>query len=347
MREYRLPATPGTVLWGRLPHAGTKPALRVPSGAAVVVNTLSHEGMLEDQGRDPRAFFTRLGVDADDVLPDAVAIAASGMAHDFDADGPHILNGPVAVDGASPGDVLKVETLALAPRVPYGVISNRRGKGALAGEFPEGSDSVSLLARIETRDGREVGVLRAGGKELVFPLNFFVGTVGVAPDTAESLHSTPPIRSGGNIDIGELGVGSVLYLPVEVDGALLFLGDPHFAMGDGEVALSAFEGSLDATIRLTVLKKGSPEIPASGEEDGFSLLGETERHWIVPGLHPDLDEAVRIATRRAVRFLSITHGIPRAAALAYLSAAADIRISQVVNRTKGVRALIRKADFPR
>lgn len=350
MNTYRLPATPETILWGRLPHAGTQPALRVPSGAAVTVNTISHEGMLEDQGRDPRAFFTRLGVQADAVLPDAVALAASkAVRHDFHNDGPHILNGPVAVDTAAPGDVLKVETLALAPRVTYGIIANRHGKGALAGEFPEGNDNVFHLARIEERDGKQTGLLRTGGqeneREITFPLNFFIGTIGTTPNTRESLHSTPPGRTGGNIDIKELGAGSALYLPVEVPGALLFLGDPHFAMGDGEVALSAFEGSLDATIRLTVLKKGSPESPASGEEEGFSLLGETGRHWIIPGLHPDLDEAVKIATRRAVRFLSLTYGIPRAAALAYCSAAVDIHISQVVNRTKGAHALIRKADF--
>lgn len=345
MPEYRLHATPGTILWGRLPHAGTKPALSVPSGATVIAHTVSHEGMVEDQGRDPAAYFTGLGIEKADILADAAAIAGSGIEHDFNHDGPHILNGPVAVETAAPGDVLKVETLALAPRVRYGVISNRHGKGALAGEFPENDGNVSLLSRIEKRNGRWVGVLPAGEKELTFPLHFFIGTIGVAPGVSESWNSVPPVHTGGNIDIKELGVGSTLYLPVEAEGALFFLGDPHFAMGDGEVALSALEGSLDVALRLTVLKKGSPEIPASGDEDAFALFGETERYWIVPGLHPDLDEAVKIATRRAVRFLSTQFGLARAAALAYLSAATDFHISQVVDRTKGVHALIRKTDF--
>lgn len=343
--EYHLSATPETILWGRLPHAAAAPALVVPSGATVEVDTISHEGMVEDQGRDPVAYFGAHGIAAEDVLADAAAIAASEVEHNFDNDGPHILNGPIAVESAAPGDVLMVETLALAPRVLYGVISNRHGKGALVGEFPEGEGNVSLPARIEKRGAGWVGLLPAGEKELAFPLNFFIGTIGVAPGVAESWNSTPPVHTGGNIDIKELGVGSTLYLPVEAEGALFFMGDPHFAMGDGEVALSALEGSLRAAVRLTVLKHGSPAIPVSGDEDAFALFGETERYWIVPGLHPDLNEAVKIAVRRAVRFLSGQFGIARATALAYLSAATDFHISQVVDRTKGVHALIRKADF--
>ena len=100
-------------------------------------DTLSHEGILEDQGRDPEKFFAKFGIKPEQVLNDARAIAKSGIAHDFVKDGPHVVIGPIAIEGAQPGDVLKVDMVSLLPRVPYGVISNRHGKGALAGEFPE------------------------------------------------------------------------------------------------------------------------------------------------------------------------------------------------------------------
>jgi len=134
--SYYVPTTPETARWGSLPNASAKPVLTVPSGAVVTFDTVSHEGVLEDQGKDPVKFFGQHGVKPDQVLKDAQAIAASNLPHDFVKDGPHVVTGPVAIEGAKAGDVLLVEMLALQPRVPYGVISNRHGKGALPGEFP-------------------------------------------------------------------------------------------------------------------------------------------------------------------------------------------------------------------
>ncbi|WP_370662867.1 acetamidase/formamidase family protein, partial [Massilia timonae] len=134
---YYVPSTVETIQWGYLPNAATKPVLSIPSGATIVFDTLSHEGLVEDQGRDPVKYFGSKGIPANMVLKDAVAITGSNMAHDFYKDGPHIVTGPVEIQGAEPGDVLKVELLSAVPRVPYGVVSNRHGKGALPGEFPE------------------------------------------------------------------------------------------------------------------------------------------------------------------------------------------------------------------
>lgn len=131
-------STPSTVRWGQLPNATSPPLFRVGSGSVVTFDTVSHEGILEDQGRDPIEYFAGKGVRRRDVLRDARAIAASDIEHDFAADGPHVVTGPVAVRGARPGDVLKVEVVGLVPRAPYGVISNRHGKGALPGEYPQG-----------------------------------------------------------------------------------------------------------------------------------------------------------------------------------------------------------------
>src|SRR5262249_35190286 len=129
-------STPETISWGWLPNRASTPALRVAVGDTVTIDTVSHEGILDDQGRDPDAFFGRHGVARDDVLRDARDIAASALPHTMFVDGPHAVTGPVAVDGAEPGDVLRVEVLSLLPRAPYGCLSNRHGCGALPDELP-------------------------------------------------------------------------------------------------------------------------------------------------------------------------------------------------------------------
>ncbi|WP_460517748.1 acetamidase/formamidase family protein [Flindersiella endophytica] len=355
-----LPSTPETVSWGFLPNRVSKPVLTIRSGSTVTIDTVSHEGILEDQGRDPVTYFGDHGVPEDQVLADARAIAASPLVHDFDADGPHVVTGPVAVSGARPGDVLRIDVLELLPRVPYGVISNRHGKGALPGEYPEGFvddpasrpylnafDNISVFTPV--RHGR--GILPAGKGEVRFPLAPFMGLMGVATDTSDRVHSVPPTIAGGNIDINELGVGSTLYLPVQVPGALFFAGDPHFAQGDGEVALTALEASLRATFRLTVIRPGG-----AAPEAAFSYpFAETDDYWIPIGLSdPDgpvggqqtsLDLAMKTAVRNALAFLHEELGMAKAVAYAYLSAATDFEVSQVVDRTTGIHALIRKTDF--
>ncbi len=171
-----------------------------------------------------------------------------------------------------------------------------------------------------------------------------MGMMGVATDTTERVDSVPPTRTGGNIDINDLGVGSTLYLPIEVEGGLFYTGDPHFSQGDGEVALSALEGSLRVTFRLSLLKKGDPGIP--GNAHTFTQpIGETEDYWLPIGLDEDLNEAMKDATRQSIDFLEHHYGMDRAKALAYLSAATDFEVSQVVDRTKGINGKIRKADF--
>ncbi len=355
---FYVPSTPKTVLWGSLPNRDTAPLLTVASGAIVTFDSVSHEGILEDQGRDPVRYFAKYGVASDQVLDDAREIAASGLVHDLHDDGPHVVTGPVAVEGAKPGDVLKIEVLELIPRAPYGLISSRHGLGALPGEFPEndgprpGADvrhpelynNVSVFTKIRDIDGVKYAILQddADG-EIRFPIRPFMGIMGIAPDTSERVHSVPPSSYGGNLDINALGVGSTLYLPVQVSGANFYTGDPHYAQGNGEVALTALEAPLRATFRLTLLAAGDARIP--GGSPFTQPFGETADYWISIGLNEDLDEAMKQAVREAIRFLSGSLGIDRAIAYAYLSAATDFEVSQVVDKTKGVHGLIRKEDF--
>lgn len=356
-RNY-VPSTPETVRWGVLPNRDAAPVLSVTSGSTVMFDTVSHEGIQEDQGRDPVTYFGRRGISPDRILDDTQAIASSSIVHDFVADGPHIVTGPVAIDGARPGDVLKVEVLALAPRVPYGVISNRHGKGALPGEFPENDgprrgasteqperyNNVSVFVEIDMGGELPHAVLPVGRDEAIrFAIEPFMGIMGVAPDSSGPVNSIPPASYGGNLDINELGAGATLYLPVHVPGALFYVGDPHYAQGDGEVALTALEAPLRATFRLTLLEPGDAEIP--GGTPFTQPFAETSQYWIPIGLDPDLDEAMKQAVRAGIEFLSVSLGVDRAIAYAYMSAATDFEISQVVDRTKGVHGLIRKADF--
>ena len=336
-----LPSTPDLVLWGRLPCATDDPVLTVDPGTAVTFDTISHEGILEDQGRDPRAFFGQYGVE--EVLDDAIALAASEYPHRFGVDGPHVVSRPVRVQGARPGDLLAMTVLATEPRVPYGVISNRHGKGALPGEYPREGELFSAFAVVDA-DGRGRLPLVPGGEPVVsFPLAPFLGIMGVAADTTVRPHSVPPGPHGGNIDINLLTVGATLYLPVQVEGALAYVGDPHFAQGDGEVSLTAMEASLRATVRLDVVPRDEA-VRRFGDLAG--PLAETRDHLVPTGMDEDLDVAVQNCVRAAIALLEARYGMDPRLAYAYLSAATDFEISQVVDVVKGVHARIRTSDFP-
>ena len=385
--EHYLPSTVDGVRWGYVPSVGAEPALSMGSGETVTIDTVSHEGILEDQGRDPVAWFAGKGVAADGVVQDAIDIAAGYDRHprDFDRDGPHVVTGPVFVEGAAPGDVLKVETLSVLPRVPYGVVSSRHGKGALpitkdgtpapgitldevmpdvstdgrSTGIPPQYGNVSVFTSVgQDSSGTAVGRMGEGSAGVAFPVTPFMGMMGVAYNasadpTADVLNSVPPTLGGGNIDIRLLGAGSTFYLPVTSEGALFYTGDPHLAMGDGEVALTAVEGSLRGTFRLTVCKSGDGCAPALAHSYPFA---ETPREWVPIGLSDpdgaagegqgsDLGVAMRRAVVNALDFLEQERGMDRAVAYAYLSAAADFVVSQVVDKTVGVHARIRKSDF--
>jgi len=404
-----LPVTPRTSRWGWWPGRSAEPVMAVDDGAVVTVDTLSHEGIMEDQGRNPVEFFGAHGVERPAVLDDAVTMAAEAD-HRYGIDGAHVVTGPIEVRGAEPGDLLRVDVLGLAMRVPYGVTSNRHGLGALPGEMPDGTEpaeavafsgghgTVSVFTSVEGSGPEAAAVLRyrpedastgaepaaapgqlegegaaaaqgcrpegesAGAeasavpgcpsegpgveravREIRYPVAPFLGMMGVAPDADGPVPSRPPGRHGGNLDVKWLTAGSTLYVPVQVPGALFAAGDPHFAQGNGEVALTALEGSLRADLRLSVLRG-----PAARRAVGVieNPVAETDEAWIPIGLHADLDEAMRAAVREALRFCRTRLGLPGHIAYAYLSAAADFEVTQVVNDVKGVHCRIRKRDFP-
>jgi acetamidase/formamidase len=354
---FYVPTMLSFVRWGKLPNSATPAAITVPSGSLVTFDLVSHEGVLEDQGRDPVRFFAQHGIPREQILTDAIRVAASSISHEVPRDGPHVISPTVAVAGAERGDVLKIDVVALTPRVPYGVNSIRHGKGSLPEQFPAtpqpepGADAahaerfhnVSMVIPIRAAGSGWEAVFRAGnGREIVFPVHPFVGTMGVALDTTADLSTVPPGAYGGNLDLKHLTVGSTLYLPVQVPGARFFMSDSHFNAGNGEVDLTSIEGSLRATVRLTLLKAGSAAIPMGRLAGPFA---ETPDYWIPIGLDPDLDEAMRRAVRQGVEFLVARFGMTPTEAYAYLSIRTDFDVTEVVDATKGIHGLIAKKDF--
>ncbi|SRR5579875_133640 len=320
---FHIKSGPETVHWGYL-WSAAEPVLRVAPGATVAIDTVTHEGLLEDQG-DPVAFYRRFGIPKAEVLADAVAIYAKVQ---HSGAGPHIVSAPVHVEGAEPGDVLAVHVLKAEPRVPYGVNSARMGKGTLPAEF---NLNRSLVIPFDMK--RRVARFAPG---IEIPLKPFFGIMATGPAlTLGKLSSAPPGPFGGNIDLNELAAGATLYLPVHVPGALFMTGDGHAAQGDGEVNLTAIETSLTGTFRLELLKQKFWSLPRA----------ETATHWIAMGLHESLDEAIRIAVRETIKFLGEVHGLDPADAYALASVAVDFEVTQNVDGVKGIHAMIPKAIF--
>ncbi|MHA7224388.1 acetamidase/formamidase family protein [Arthrobacter sp. RHLT1-20] len=176
-----------------------------------------------------------------------------------------------------------------------------------------------------------------------FPLKPFLGIMGGgSPWTAPGARTPSHGAHGGNIDINLLTAGSSLFLPVQAPGAPAYVGDPHFAQGDGEVSLTGMEASLRVKLRFDV-------IPRDEAVRNFGVLAgpmaQTPKFLVPTGMDEDLDIAVQNFVRAAVALLQARYGMDASPAYAYLSAATDFNISQVVDVVKGVHARIRVEDF--
>ena len=160
----------------------------------------------------------------------------------------------------------------------------------------------------------------------------------VAPPAAwGTIPTPPPRRNGGNIDNKELVAGTTLYLPVFTEGALFSVGDGHGAQGDGEVCVTAIETGLVGTFRLTARDDMHLDWP----------MAETPTHVITMAFDPDLDQAVVVALRQMIDVVCARAGLDRYQAYALLSLAADLRVTQVVNGSKGIHAMLEKRYLTR
>ena len=202
------------------------------------------------------------------------------------------------------------------------------GRGVLPEVFPYARDRVHWL------DLERKTVEYAPG--VIVPLKPFWGVMGVAPPPGMGrVSSGPPNFFGGNMDNRDLQPGSSLFLPVHVPGALLSIGDGHAVQGLGEVCLSAVETSLKGEIQLILHRNLRILWPRA----------ETPTHYMTMGLHTDLDEAVKMATREMLDWMVESKRIAPDDAYLLLSAAMDLVVTQAVDGTKGIHALLSKEIF--
>jgi len=233
------------------------------------------------------------------------------------------VTGPIFVEGAEPGDALKV-TIELFKPSGFGWTGNIPGFGLLADDFKEPAlniwkyDAVSLEPALF-------------GKNARVPLKPFAGTIGNAP-AEMGLHSVvPPRRVGGNLDIRDLAAGTTLYLPVEVAGALFSVGDTHAAQGDGEVCGTAIESPMDVVLKLDLVKDARLKTPR------FTTPGPVTRHLdakgyeVTTGIGPDLMAGAREAVAQMVDLLAGRYQIDPVEAYMLASVCGDLRISEIVD----------------
>ena len=326
-RTVILRSTPETVSWGWI-AADRMPVARVKSGQVVRVDTVTHQGL--NTGVDPVAFFGAAGIAPGKVLADAQEIYRRVKKEE--GAGPHLLTGPVYVEGARPGDMLEVRVLEVAIRVPYGVNATGPGRGAVPDLLAQPAQKVIKL------DLRRRVALFAKGVEV--PLAPFMGIVAVAPPPPLKRVSTkPPGAFGGNLDFKHLVAGATLYLPVFDEGALLYTGDGHACQGDGEVDGTAIEISLTPTLQLIVHKGAGTGMTWPRAEDAAN--------YYAMGMGPSIDEAMLNAIREAVEFLKGRAGLSTADAYALCSLAVDFRIGEAVNEVLMVYGVIPKRLFKR
>jgi acetamidase/formamidase len=238
------------------------------------------------------------------------------------------VTGPVLIDGAEPGDALKVRMLAFEPS-GWGWTANIPGFGLLADQFPE--PALQLWKYDATT--MAPAMYGPGGK---VPLKPFAGTIGVAPDEPGHHSIVPPRRVGGNMDIRDLAAGAELYLPIEVPGALFSVGDTHAAQGDGEVCGTAIESPMTVVLSFDLIKGANLRFPR------FTIPGPVSRHFdekgyeVTTGIGPDLFPAARDAVSAMVDHLAARHQMRPVDAYMLCSVCADLRISEIVDQPNWV-----------
>jgi acetamidase/formamidase len=303
-KTHLLPATMETTQWGWFNNA-QPPVLHVDSGDSIVFETMMHAH--------------------NQVVPGTTIEQIKKTRTDFPGRGPHTLTGPVYIEGAEPGDVLKVRINKIVPRA-YGTNFNVPGMfGQFPGKFPEGQVKYFYLD-LE----RKIAEFAPG---IEIPLAPFPGTIGVARAEPGQYSSVPPGRYAGNIDVRELTEGATLYVPVFVKGALLWTGDSHAAQGNGEINLTALETAYrEMNVTVDVIKNMPLEWPRI----------ETKDAWITLGIDRDLNKALDLLKGETGKLLA-ERKVSKEQADKVMMAAWDCRISQVVDVNKGIHCFTAKS----
>ena len=251
--------------------------------------------------------------------------------------GPHSIIGPIAVNGAEPGDVLEIRYKKFQPYT-WGAVFNNPGSlgtGLLPQDYADGQVKYMDL---------DLHAMKAKfAPNISVPLKPFQGTLGLAPPdgyfpplSPGVTSSVPPGPHAGNLDLSELSEGSTLFIPVWKPGALIFTGDSHAVQGDGEISLTALE---------TRMKEMRIQVILHKQKNFAWPVAETQTHWIVIGLDKDLNLAMTLAARNAIKFLATRADLSELDAYALCSIAVSFRVTQVVDIVRGVHAMIPKSLF--
>jgi acetamidase/formamidase len=349
--EYHVPFTPENAILGCFP-ANKKPTVVVPSGAIVAIDggggirysrPVPTAGAPGAPSPAPGSAPTPTAAEIDAWLAEnhipatvetypALAETLKVMKDSPRAPGVrggHLLNGPVYVEGAEPGDTLEIRILDVTPRIPFGTVGGRPGGGGLPDLTPRPFTHVVLLDL-----KRNAGIF---DDKVEVPLAPFMGVMATCPADSEGPYrsSNPPGPFGGNMDCKYLSAGSTLYLPVFQKGALFYTGDSHAAQGDGEVTVNAIETANTCTLQFIVHKGKKLKMPRA----------ETPTHYLTMGMDPDLNKAMHQAILETIDFLKEKEGYDFFQAYALASIGVDFHVTQVVDSTLGIHGMIPKRLF--
>lgn len=246
---------------------------------------------------------------------------ADVLAFDFSRMNP--VTGPIYIDGAEPGDVVKLRVEQFKPS-GWGWTAIIPGFGLLADQFLE---AALHIWQYDT----SASVPAAYGSIARVPLKPFAGTIGLGLAEPGHYSVVPPRRVGGNMDIRDLAAGSVLYLPVEVAGGLLSIGDTHAAQGDGEVCGTAIESPMTGVFTIDLLKGVNLKFPHFETSAPVTNHLDSKGYYATTGIGPDLMTATREAVIGMIDWLGKTHQLGAPEAYMLCSVCADLRISEVVD----------------
>jgi acetamidase/formamidase len=314
-RTHHLALAPEHVHWGYY-DARVQPVLRMAPGDRVQVETMVAGGLQR----------VRLAGANESEIPESLKAVELRVTER--GPGPHPMTGPIWIESAEPGDALEIRILAIEFLHSFGVVAFSPTSGVIPHDFP-----YAHFRLLRWQPGADHVDFGSGVSLRLAP---FFGSIGVAPPPLVGrISSRPPGWHGGNLDNKDLVVGSILYVPVHVRGALLSIGDGHGMQGDGEVTGTALETSLRGTFEVRVRKGQRLRWPRA----------ETPTHYISMGLDEDLDRATELATRELIDFLVAEKGLSRDDAYVLCSLAADLQVTQAVDQTKGVHATLAKSIF--
>jgi acetamidase/formamidase len=302
-KTYILPATPATSQWGVF-DSSQPPVLKINPGDSVVVETMAASNNQVVPGTTIEQIIQ---------MKDAVADR-----------GPHTVTGPIYIEGAEPGDILRIHFNKIVPR-PYASNDSVPGKGLFPKEFPNG------LVRYFYLDLQKMQMQFLPG--IVIPLGPFPGVIAVARAKPGKYNSIPPGPFGGNMDLREMTQGTTLYLPVFMKGALLWTGDSHAGQGNGEIDLTAIETAFaEFNITVDLIKQKPLAWPRV----------ETPTDWIAVGYDKDLNKAFDILKQETLKLIMEQRKVSQAQAQKIMLTTWNCPIAEVVNGVQGVYCMLPK-----